>query len=384
MKNTLTFPDSDIYRADPITGCYNFLSFVEALDRLSKVRERNSFSLLYLDVNIMGKLNELKGFTYRDSILRWLGIVLRDCCDSDAYRISEDDFAVILTQGDSARREDLLRHILVRLNKEGQQMGLPTPPAAIALIHFDAGYDISINDIFFHLGETVRTVKKEKHRSISIFQARDLMKSKVKTDELDSASLHRSWEVLSFIANRFIDQVLYLGQELDAAQMTSYQDTISGLPNLRAALRKLDQVIHASVASHQIFSVIFIDGDDFHKYNNINYAAGDDVIHKTGQILLSVLRPEDFLARWRTGDEFIIILPNTSAQSARIAAERFRLVIKESSKSWVFPSSISIGIVTFPTNGEDAVTLMEAAESALKRAKAEGKDRVILASCPED
>jgi diguanylate cyclase (GGDEF)-like protein len=376
----MTFPDSDFYRADPITGCYNFLSFVEALNRLSNVRERKPFSILYLDVNFMGELNEIKGFAYGDSILRWLGIVLRESCGSDAYRISEDDFAVILSDGDSTRREELLKHTFVRLNKEGEQMGIPTPPAAMALIHFEAGYDISINDIFFHLGETVRTVKMEKDRSISIFQARDLLKSKVKTNELDPASLYRSWEVLNFIANRFIDQVLYLGQELDAAQMTSYQDAISGLPNLRAALRKLDQAIHASIVSHQLFSVLLIDGDDFHRYNNVNYATGDDVIHKTGQILSDVLRPEDFVARWRTGDEFIIILPNTSAQSARIAAERFRLAVKETSKTWVSPSSISIGIATYPANGEDAAALMDAAEGAIKRAKTEGKDRVVLAS----
>ncbi len=375
----MAFPDTEFYRSDPITGCFNYLSFVENLDRLLMEEPRKPFSILYLDVNFMESLNEIKGFAYGDSILRWLGIVLTEACNCPAYRISGDDFAVILTEGEPAEREELLSQIFARLNAEGEQIGIPTPPASIALIHFDAGDDISINDILFHLGETVRIVKKEKNRAISVFQARDLLKSSATPEEQDPERLRRSWEILNFIANRFIDQVRYMGQELDAAQLTSYQDTISDLPNLRAALRKLDRAVHEAAVTDRPFSILLTDGDNFRQYNNINFLTGDEIIHKTGLALSENLRPGDFLARWRTGDEFIIILPSTTVEGARIAAERFRKSISTASAEWVLPSSISIGIAAYPLHGGTARVLVEAAEAALKRAKAEGKDRVVLA-----
>jgi diguanylate cyclase (GGDEF)-like protein len=170
-----------------------------------------------------------------------------------------------------------------------------------------------------------------------------------------------------------------MGQALDAAQKSSYQDMISGLPNLPAALRKMDQVIKDAAASKQPFSIILIDGDDFRQNNTISYAAGDEVIQKTGAVLSEHLRPGDFVACWRTGDEFLVILPNTPDEGAVTVAERFRLAIKEASKSWFFPSSISVGIAAYPKHGGSTDKLVDVAEATKERAKKAGKDRVILA-----
>jgi diguanylate cyclase (GGDEF)-like protein len=372
-------PTAEFYHIDPLTGCNNFLSFVEMLDRLASDEERKPFSILYLDMNHMEMLNETKGRVYGDSVLRWLGIVLREECKSTAYRMGGDDFAAVLTNGMHSESEGLLNRINTRLNKEGEQLGIPSPPATIALIHFDTHYHFSVNDIMFHLGETIRAIKLNKDRSISIFQARDLIKSTTKTDELTPDRLYHSYDVLRFLANRFIDQVRYMGQVLDAAQKSSYQDTISGLPNLRAALRKMELAINESAASIQPFSILLTDGDNFRLYNRVNYAAGDEVIQKTGAILSEHLRPGDFVARWRTGDEFIVVLPNTSGEAARVVAERFRSAIREASRGWILPSSISIGIATYPYHGSSLDELVAAAEAALRRAKEEGKNRVILA-----
>jgi len=59
--------------------------------------------------------------------------------------------------------------------------------------------------------------------------------------------------------------------------------------------------------------------------------------------------------------------------------KRFRAAIKEASHALLYPSSISIGIATYPQHGGNTNELVDVAEAALKRAKAEGKDRVILA-----
>jgi FOG: GGDEF domain len=370
---------TEFYRLDPLTGCNNFLSFVESLDCISSTEAKPPFSILYTDLNYLQVLNEKRGQAYGDSVIRWLAIVLREESKSPTYRVGGDDFAVILTDGVHTDYEESLNRIFARLNREGEQLGMPVPPVTIALIHFDSDHDFSINDAMFHLGETIRDVKLNQDRSISIFQARDLIKSAAKYDQQSPDTIRHSWEVLLSIANRSIDQFLAMGQALDNAQKNSFLDSISGLPNIRAAMLKMEKAIGDSVLSGQPFSILLIDGDHFRHYNDISYATGDDVIRKKGVVFSENLRPGDFVARWRTGDEFLVILPNTSSQRATIVAERFRKAVKDESKTWVLPSSVSIGIATYPKHGENVNALVDAAELATRRAKAEGRDRLILA-----
>ena len=375
----MTLPSVEFYRLDPLTGCHNFLSFVEVLNEIASQETHQSFSILYLDMNYMGRLNETKGYSFGNSVLRWLGIVLQEESHSATYRMGWDDFAVILTDGIYAEHEELLNQLFKRLNKEGEQMEIPTPPATIALIHFDDKNTFSINDVLFHLWETIYDVKRNIDRTINIYWAKNLIKSTQKVDGQSIQSLQYSWEVLRYIANHAIGGIVGMGHALDTAQKNSFHDSISGLPNLRAALLKMEKTINAASTTHQTFSILLTDGDNFRKYNSISYATGDDVIQSTGKVLSDHLRPGDFVARWRIGDEFIVILPNTSSEGARVVGERFRSAIKEASKTWILPGSISVGLATYPKNGSNTNELVDAAECALKRAKDAGKDRVILA-----
>ena len=372
-------PSTEFYRLDPLTGCHNFLSFVETLNEIASQEVRQSFSILYADMNYMGRLNETKGHSFGDSVLRWLGIVLQEESHSATYRMGWDDFAVILTDGMQTEHEELLNQLFKRLNKEGEQMEIPTPPATIALIHFDDKNTFSINDVMFHLWETIYDVKRNIDRTINIYWARNLIKSTQKVDGQNIQTLHYSWEVLSYIANHAIGGIVGMGHALDTAQKNSFHDSISGLPNLRAALLKMEKAITDASTTHQPFSILLIDGDDFRHYNTISYATGDEVIRKKGVVLSENLRPGDFVARWRTGDEFIVILPNTPSEGARIVGERFRAAVKEASKEWALPSSITVGVATFPKHGLTVDQLVDKAESVLKKGKNEGKDRVVLA-----
>jgi GGDEF domain-containing protein len=56
-----------------------------------------------------------------------------------------------------------------------------------------------------------------------------------------------------------------------------------------------------------------------------------------------------------------------------------RMAVREASKSWLFPTTVSIGIASYPRHGDDNNTLIDKAESANKHAKNQGKDRVVLA-----
>jgi diguanylate cyclase (GGDEF)-like protein len=166
---------------------------------------------------------------------------------------------------------------------------------------------------------------------------------------------------------------------LDKTQQEAYTDSISGLPNLKAALLNMEKAIQNSMVSHKPFSILMIDGDNIRAYNSINYAAGDEMIRDMSFVFKDNLRPNDFVARWRVGDEFIVILPDTTIEGAKIIGERFRLAVKEASRSWRFPVTISIGIASYPMRGDSVDALVDKAESANKCAKKQGKNKVVLA-----
>jgi diguanylate cyclase (GGDEF)-like protein len=140
----------------------------------------------------------------------------------------------------------------------------------------------------------------------------------------------------------------------------------------------MEQTLNSSTANQRSFSILMIDGDNIRAYNSVNYAAGDEMIRDMSAVIKEYVRPNDFVARWRTGDEFMVILPDTPADIAQKVGERIRLAVKEASKTWRFPITISIGIASFPTHGENIADLIDKAEAANKRAKDQGKDQVVL------
>jgi diguanylate cyclase (GGDEF)-like protein len=182
-----------------------------------------------------------------------------------------------------------------------------------------------------------------------------------------------------WISQLNINQVMEMGKILNKTQQEAYTDAISNLPNMKAALLNMEQTLQNSIKNCESFSVLMIDGDNIRIYNSINYAAGDEMIREMSSVFKNNLRPNDFVARWRTGDEFIVILPETANQGAKIIGERFRLAIKEASQAWRFPVTISIGVATYPGHGNSIDALIDRAESANKRAKEQGKDQVVVA-----
>ena len=364
---------TEFYRLDPLTGCNNFLSFVETLSQFPTRIETRPFSILHADLNHLFVLNETKGRAYGDSVIRWMEIVLREESHAPTYRIGGDQFSVILTTESLSKNEETANRIFDRLNREGEQLGIPTPAARIALVHYDSDYSYSLNDMMFQLGETMFDVKTKRDRAINVYWAHNLIRSEEHAVKL-KADLHTE-EVLRWIANDAIGHLFFMGKMLDTVQRTSYLDAISGLPNMRAALLKIEKEITAN----QPFAILLMDGDNIRTYNNVSYACGDDMIQKVSAVLSEKLRPGDFVARWRSGDEFVAILPNTSAKGGRIVGERFSSAIKQASRGWMFPVTITIGVATYPRHGSDVNQLVDVAEKAMKKGKDSGKDRIILA-----
>ena len=128
-------------------------------------------------------------------------------------------------------------------------------------------------------------------------------------------------------------------------------------------------------------SCLMIDIDDFKHYNDANgHQAGDVALKITAHALKAALRSADVACRYG-GEEFCILLPQTSLSEAGVIAERMRLRVAE--KQYPFGKSqpfgnvtISIGISTLAKHIDTGEKIIAAADRALYAAKAQGKNRI--------
>lgn len=124
---------------------------------------------------------------------------------------------------------------------------------------------------------------------------------------------------------------------------------------------------------------MMVDIDYFKRFNDkFGHAAGDQALHAVAQIMLHNVRPTDMLARYG-GEEFVALLPDTDLAGAKMAAERIRCavadaVIMMSDESLLPAVTISIGVAQRQPS-MSVETLLAAADAALYRAKANGRNR---------
>ncbi len=152
-------------------------------------------------------------------------------------------------------------------------------------------------------------------------------------------------------------------------------DSLTGLYNRN----RLDGILKKEVAgtrkNHRPFSVILGDIDNF-KYANDKYGhlAGDIILIELAGILRKSCRDTDILGRWG-GDEFLFICTATDKGKVYALAERTRLNVEQHDFKNANNITISLGTYTYK-RGDDAYTMIKAADKALYRAKLEGRNRV--------
>ena len=164
----------------------------------------------------------------------------------------------------------------------------------------------------------------------------------------------------------------------------SIRDPLTGLYNRRFMEHALDRELQRAKRKNHSLVVVFLDLDHFKRFNDTHgHDAGDTVLRSMAELFQKHFRGDDVVCRYG-GEEFAFILPESSSKDAakrvedlRQAAKSHRVTYREQVMDVV---TFSVGIAGYPENGLAAEELLHAADSCLYESKANGRDRVTVAS----
>lgn len=194
----------------------------------------------------------------------------------------------------------------------------------------------------------------------------------------DAAQLERARELAPLFAAA-LDNL----RRFARAEELSITDGLTGVYNYRYLRSAMDREVARAKRFREEFAIIMLDVDHLKEYNDVHgHLQGSEVLRRLAQIVLGELRATDILAKYG-GDEFVVILPQTPPDGARVLAERIRAAVS----AYEFPGedagtkiTTSLGIARFPDDGEGTTELLEAADAALYGAKRGGRNRVSHAA----
>jgi diguanylate cyclase (GGDEF)-like protein len=164
------------------------------------------------------------------------------------------------------------------------------------------------------------------------------------------------------------------GELMDALENQSFEDLVSGALNRRGIEQKLAIELGSAKRTRIAPSIALIDLDHFKSINDTQgHASGDNALRQIASAISSHLRDYDYLGRYG-GDEFLLVLPQTSYQDALKVVERIQQAIRSVPQARPeLPMTLSIG-VTQAVPFEPAEAILARADAALYDAKRAGRN----------
>lgn len=188
-------------------------------------------------------------------------------------------------------------------------------------------------------------------------------------------------EILEIISNQayVVIENARLYREISRISVT---DGLTGIYNRRYLMDALEREFSRASRHKEAFSLIMVDIDHFKKVNDTyGHQTGDVVLKETARILNDALRKSDTIGRYG-GEEFCIILPETTLEGARAVAENLRALVEAHvfhSGDTSLRATASLGVSSFPVEGiTSSADLLKRADEALYRAKEGGRNRVCV------
>ena len=186
------------------------------------------------------------------------------------------------------------------------------------------------------------------------------------------------WEALALTLG-IADRVLGFRRERDVARKMAEEDMLTGVQSRRAIEMQLRALASEARAGGNGLGVLFVDIDHFKSINDrFGHGIGDACLASVAQRLQAELRDGDHLGRWG-GEEFVALLPGANLDNAHHTSERILRAVSADPvqiASGEVSITVSIGIAVLDPMHDDMHSLLHRADSALYRAKANGRNRV--------
>jgi diguanylate cyclase len=324
---------------DELTGLLNRAALIEKLE--AATREEGPLVLVFMDLDHLLTFNDRYGHQAGDEWIRANGQLFGDAFGAHgmAGRYGGDEFIAVLREGDLFAVYETAEQLRRQVESEGPTViidGQPTRP----------GYTISIGLADFP------------------------------TNATDATDLIRKGK-----------EALMRAKTAGSNQVCFYEETdsLTGVLNLPASQRALDQALATARQKRESLSVFMIDIDRFKELNDQHgHRAGDEVLRRLAHILQNNFKEVGTVGRI-TGDSFIVIMPGLRADSAFVLAEEVRRLVEDSTlqvtigpNTYTLGFRITGGVATFPGDGAERVDLLRKADEALYRAKQTGRNRICL------
>ena len=194
------------------------------------------------------------------------------------------------------------------------------------------------------------------------------------------------WETISAVYNNdgdtthyvaIFSDITHIKNSQDELTYLAHHDPLTGLPNRILVKDRIDHALNRAQRSDQKLALLFVDLDNFKNVNDsLGHPAGDQLLKHVAEMLTKLVRKEDTVARLG-GDEFVILVESVSdvehvSSFARKLIEAFQNPLEIERRKML--ATVSIGISLFPRDGHDADSLLKNADSAMYRAKQQGRN----------
>ena len=162
----------------------------------------------------------------------------------------------------------------------------------------------------------------------------------------------------------------------------SIRDSLTGLFNRHFMEIALERELHRAARQGTALAVMMLDVDHFKALNDtFGHEAGDVVLREVAECFRRSLREEDVICRYG-GEEFVVIMPDATEETALRRAEAIRALVAEIRThlrgELLGSVTVSIGIAMYPDSGKNGSNLIQLADAAMYRAKRAGRNQVVL------
>ena len=168
----------------------------------------------------------------------------------------------------------------------------------------------------------------------------------------------------------------------DELRQQAIHDPLTGLFNRRYLDETLPRELHMAQRRNAPLSIAMLDIDGFKQFNDsFGHEPGDSLLREFGRVLREHLRKSDISCRYG-GDEFVLVLPDSSIADTQERVEQIRVFLKglkiHHGEQVLGPITLSVGIAQTPEHGTTASELLRAADEAMYAAKQAGRDRIVI------